>query len=833
MSYYEESLKPRSEKITLVTIESVQRLKLFTADGDDWTRLVDYFVVSVKDDGVLINEWEFTPTTKTLKLLGGDDPKERNISVTYRHFFSSAPVNLPYDLINGEVVEWEGRVSTIGSIGQQLDNENTGTVLESSSSVDLINSDGYFAPIFDTHIWENQNIKFYSWFPSIPIEEKIQLFEGLIESKVYADTKISFKVKDFVFKLKNQVNLGYFTEDDGVILPSLLNTPKRRIYGQVDNIQAVSLDAILDGYLITGTIAGTLDGTTLTGTATLFLDEVSPGDELFVVVNEITYKIGVESVDSNTQITTSEELEVSFADKAVSNKPALPWRKKNRFWHVAGHKLRAPSVEILIPQSSNTFLVDSTDDFFAGDEILINGFQSNVRRISGNKIITTTNIVPTPAAGDMINKRPIKKVFIGTNALVYERDYLESNVTESIITFEEMAEFNLAAQRRTGVDLVFTNGSRILTTADTVDLRTIVESRDWIRSANVARDEWYEILSVDQQTITLRTAVIVSGGPYTEEAYYKNLEVIDESSLITVNCLGMEVDNVWMKTPSDAVRHLVLNDAGFSVVNEAKFAKAKVDCGYIVSMAIPKSLGQKAPLIRDVITDINNSVFGSLYGDSSQNISYSILNSTKPELINIVRDDDILSYTVETTQKIANKVILSYRPYVDIFSGEDTFRSCTYSSKFVDDFIGIQNTIERTIYIYAEEDAITMAQRIALFNSLSATSIKLKAKMNFAQYTVNDKIYLDLENLFARYGGLDQRKIGMISGVKRDGYGSELTVTDLGNIYNRIPSIAPDETPEYSSSSADDKIRWGYILDNDTLTPDPNSEEGLGNFIIG
>lgn len=834
MSYLNESQKTRSEKITLVTIESVERVKLFTANASDWVRSTDYFVVGVKDDGVEIDEWEFTPTTKTLKIIGGANPKTRKLSLTYRHFYSNAPVILPYDLSSGDAISWDSRVLTIGSVGQQLDNENTGIVLESSSSVDLENTDGFFDSFFDAHIWENQAIRFYSWFPNIPITQKTQLFEGVIEAKSFSDKKITFRVKDFVFKLKNQVALGFFSDSDGVILPSLLNTPKRRIYGQADGVKCASVDAVLDGFSI-GNISGTMATTTITGSGTSFLATVSPGDEIFVTLGDVSYKFGVESVDSNTSITTSSPLSVSIPGSTPATcKPARAYRAYNRDWMIVGHKLRSPSREILIVQSSDTFLMDDVSELYAGDEILVNGVSSVVRRVSGNKLITATSIVPTPSMGDFVTKRPIKKAYLGTKEIVYDRDFLEDNTTgRCLLSLDPLAEFNIAEQRIVGVNLTFTNGSRVITTSSTIDLRTLVSTRDWIRSANVARDTWYEILSVSEQEIVVRSNVIVSGGPYTESAYYKNVEVVDENSLVLVDCLGMETSGQWMRTASDAVRHLVLNDALFPAVNEATFAKAKSVCPYILSVVIPKSLGQKAPLIRDVITDINNSVFGSLYGDSSQNISFSILNSTKPEASEVIRDDDILSFSIETTQKIANNVIVNYRPSIDRFSGNESFKSVSHTSKFVDDLIGIKNTIEKTIYLYEDAKAIIMAQRIALFNSLCSSTVKIKAKLNLAQKAVNDKVYLSLDRLYSRYGGLDQRKLGTITGVKKDGFNTEISVTDLGNIYNRVPSIAPSATLDYTSSTADDKIKWGYILDSDTESPDVSSEEGLGNYIIG
>lgn len=147
--------------------------------------------------------------------------------------------------------------------------------------------------------------------------------------------------------------------------------------------------------------------------------------------------------------------------------------------------------------------------------------------------------------------------------------------------------------------------------------------------------------------------------------------------------------------------------------------------------------------------------------------------------------------------------------------------------------IGIKSVHERTLYIYEDDKALIIAQRLALFNSLSTSTVKLKAKLNLSRVVVNDKLYLELNRLYSRFGGLDQRKLGTVTSVKLDGLNSEIGLTDLGNIYNRVPSIAPDSTLEYLSANGDDKLRWAFILDNDTLTPNPDSEEGLGNFIIG
>lgn len=846
MSYLIESNKLRSEKIILITCESVQRLKLFNVDGSNYSRTVSHFISKVKVGSTLLtqltstalslNSFYFDAKNMKLYVKVGGDPKGYDLSVTYKHFLSSAPIILPNDLLNGEDVEWLPLVQSIGSIGQQLDEESTGTILESSSSVKLINRDGYFDNIFDRLIWENQEIKFYSWFPNLPISEKVQTFEGVIESKDFSEDSITFKVKDFVYRLRNKLDLGLYSELDGSILPSLIGKNKRRIYGQVDNVKTVSLDATLGGYQLTGTLSGTTAALIITGSGTLFLDEVSPTDELFITVSNIVYKFGIESIDSDTQITLSKELEISFSGISGTLKPKLPWRKKNREWLIAGHKLRSPSATITTINNASSFSVGSILDFFDGDEVEINGVPSSIRRISGDNFIMATNIIPLPAVGDFITKRPIKKVFLGSDELVYLRDYTFTNTTESKIMLDELAEFNIAEPHSSNILFTFSHLSNTVTTTYNTDVKTIIQPRDWIRSADITEPEWYEVLDIVQDTstrqlITLRTPFTGTNG--NKDILYKNPKVVDENSLVTVSCLGMESGGKWIKSASDAVRHLMLNDAGFSTVNETSFTKAKATCDYILSMVIPESIEGESPMIREVVNKINDSVFGSLYGNNSQSISYSILNSTKPEITTIIRDDDIISFSINCNQTIINKAKINYSPYVDVYSGESALKSITYTSTFVDKYIGIENTKEKTIYLYEDSKALIVAQRICFYNSLSRSIVNLKTKMNFSTTGINDKIYLSLDRLYTRYTGTQRERISIVTGVKNDGYGCEITLTDLGNIYNRIPSIAPTSSSVYTSATSEDKIRWGYILSNSTETPNENDESAIGSGLIG
>jgi hypothetical protein len=829
MNYNEASQLVASEKITLVTIESVERVKLFSPSGSDWTRTSEFFVVGVKDSGVSITSWFFDPLTKLLTITGGADPKTRNISLTYRHFFSTTPLNMANDLSTGSAVEWFPYITQIGSVGQSLDEESTGVVLETTSSVTLINQ-GFFDDIFDTLIFENQLVKIYSWFSNTSIEEHTKLFEGIVESKDYSPSTVSFKVKDFIYKLKTTLNLGLFS---GNILPSIVGTPRRRIYGKADNVKGVSLDATLSGYDLTGTLAFSAGTKTITGTSTLFLTEASIGDEIVIELNGTVENYGIDAISSNTSMTISKELPGTATSISAKIKPQVPYRFKNRTWEIAGHKLRAPSMEIISVSGGNAFVVDSAADVFVGDSVLINGYSTTIRRISGSTIITNASIPIMPSPGDLILKQAIDKVLFKSKELFLGRDFTISNdSTGARVVLDELAEFNISNEKPVKTNIDFTNGSNTITTVNAVDFRSILKPRDWIRSGELNEPEYYEILDVTEGEIILREP-FTGGTNGTTGAIYKNVEYVDENSLITVNCMGGEFEGNWLKTPSDCVRHMILNDAGFPSVNESKFAKAKSDCDYIVSMILPESTESNSPTIRDTITKINESIFGSLYGDSSQSISFSVLNAEKPETSNILTDTDIINFSVQTNQKILNKIKVNYRPYVDVYSEESTFKTLVQTSDFVDKYIGIENEIEKTIYLYEEDKALIIAQRLLLFNSLSNSSVKIKSKLNLAKTVVNDKIYLSLDRLYKRFSGRDKRKIAIVTSVKIDGYNTELTLVDLGNIFNRVPSIAPNSTNNFNVGAGDEILKYGFILSNTTETPDESSEIGLGSNIIG
>ena len=269
MSTYQEfSQRPVSEKVTLAHIEPSARLLLWNDEGHHiYSKRVNHFVISVR---VGITElmpqthatldpgyWYFDPQNSKVYLRMPDDsnPQSSYLSAIYRLFFSDAPYTISYDLSDeGVVVDYEPLIASGGRFSAAVSStDQLGIALESSGSLSLHNTSGYFDGIFDKLFFEQKRVRIYSWSPEINFSEAKLLFDGEITGKSFDDKKVRFNLKDFIHKLRQTVNLGVFSREDGTITDSVIGKPKRALYGKVEGVRAQSVDMVVDGYLLPGT----------------------------------------------------------------------------------------------------------------------------------------------------------------------------------------------------------------------------------------------------------------------------------------------------------------------------------------------------------------------------------------------------------------------------------------------------------------------------------------------------------------------------------------------------------------------------------------------------
>jgi len=847
-NYNDFASKTRSSKLVLCHVEPVQRVSVFTnTAGNIYKKAVNHVVISVTEDGtnlteassasVTTGEWYYDNLTGELYINCADDldPKTHTIKLTYRLFFSNRSIDLPYDLASGFEVHYDGRVLSNSPIRKELDEEQIGVVLETATTIKLENTDGYFDDLYDVLIFENKDIKIYSWSEIIPLSENQKLFDGQIQNKTFSETSIGFSCKDFTYKLREPVSHENFDVSDGTIPEQYLYTPKRRLFGQLKQLQCVPIDSTLSGFPLTGTMTVVESSKTIvTGVGTSFLSEASPKDELIYTRNNIEYRGAIATVDSDTQITMDDDYPISFENSSAVINPKVPYRKKNRRWHIAGHKLRAPSATIDATEQANRFSVDDASEFFAGDLVTVNDEAAVIRRVSGNNIVLRTNLqAGEPSVSELLEKNPVSKVYAnGREAIIY-RDYeIENNTNDAVLVFGDDFEFNIAPINSLTTSLTFTNGSRTINVSSG-DPRGEISVRDWIQSGNISHQTWYEVLRVTENQVFIRTAYIGSTGTSTGKV--RNVNVVDDDTIVTVDCVGQDRSNKWIKTASDAVLDLIENDSSLSNIDTASFSQAAIDSSAVLSYVTPKKIGGKASTVRNVITDINKSVFGSLVLDNSFNLSYKVLTSEKPITLSEINDDDLASRSVISTtrNKIIRKVNASYSFFTDRFTGEDAFELYEYTNEFVDDFIGVTEELDVDIYLFNESDAETIAQRYALYNSLSQSIITVSGKLNLANFTLNDVVWIGLDRIYKRFGNQDRRKVGIINKITNDGTNVTLRINDLGNSINRISNISANDSSDFTTSTSGDRILYNYIVDNETLTPDASSDNEMYTNQIG
>jgi len=844
-TYDEFAAKTTSEKAILCHIEPAERLLIWTLDsGAIYTRSTDFFVIDVKVGTVSLTEassaalnageWYYNLETGVCYIRMSDDsnPSGNNVVGYYRQFFSNIPMSLPYDLGSGAEVPYLPYVKSNSVMAKALDEEQTGIALESVTKIILENTDGFFDDTYDTLFYENKNMALYSWSPSIPITETRTLFIGTIQDKSFSPVQISFNCKDFVFKLREKLTLPLYSLGDGTIPESTIGTPKRRIYGKCDGVECVPLDNVLDGYDLTGTLIGGNNSDHVEGVGTFFLSELSPNDTLTIVLAKETLSLSIESIESNTELTLTEEVETDFLLKSATVKPRIPWSGMNRRWSIAGHKLREPTTTVASATQPNRMILTDGSDIFENDILSIDGTSVSVKRIEGNNLTLNQNLASTPSGGEAVVKNPVSRAFLGTDEGFITSEWTLSNTTEAIISFSGLAEFNLAPKRILQGSNTFTNGSRTVT-ASGVNFTDYLKSRDFIQSDDITHTNWYEILAVEETEITLRDAY--TGGTTTGGTFMKNPVFLDDDSLITVDCIGYENgSSQWVKTASDCVLHLLENDSVITNINSQSFTDADNDAPYIMSMLIPERVGDDIPTIKDVISDINQTVFGSLVTNTEFEAVYNILTAEKPEDLEVIKQHDIIGEpTVKSRNEIVRKVNLKYRPFVDRFTGKSSFQTYEYTNDFVDDYIGSRQEKDLTVFLYSVLDAVVMAQRVALYRSLSQSIVSVKAKLNLSDKNLNDKLSISLDRIYKRFSGRDRKKIGIINKITTDGTNSTVEFNDLSNIFNRVMSIAPDAALDFTSALDTEKILNAYVCDDSLEVPDTSSDAELGSNIIG
>lgn len=830
MTSFEQFIEnPVSHKVVLAWIEPSYRLQGWSAYSVDVYKISPPdFVVKLSQEGNALTkvagipaaegEWSYVEQEGIVYLwpLSSSDPNIDRIRADFRLFFSSGPFILPSDLSIGPDVEYLPLLDSTSQFGYEFDSEQLGIMLEGQGQISLQNNHGFFDDIWEKYFWENKPCYIHSWSPEINPDQAKIIYKGFIKGKSFSSQSVSFSLTDFISKLKDPVPLTTFSLADGIISDSEVGTFKRRIYGRVDGLRTLSLDQTLDGFTLTGTIIGNADSKIITGTGTSFLSELSPEDE-FLSAGDERYKI--ETIISDTQATVSRKISPAISGSVIV-KPEVAYRRKNRRWHIAGHPLKKLRAVITSIVSRNRFVVDSILGMYAGDVLVLNGTQVTIRRISGNTIILRSNVPSTPLIGDYFYRYPVQSVNVGTRDFVLFRDYELSNNPEAVLELDELAEFNATEGFPFSGTATFTNGSRTITgtsTAFDVDFKP----RDWINKDGDLT--WYEVLAVLSATeMTIRTNY--SGATGSGIGLKKNVSYLNEKSILTVNCYGKSDDNTedgaWIQTTPDIVKDLLNDQALLGQIDVASFELANIHAPELASFKLPLEFGSSSPITTiETINQMTITSLGALFSNQDFNIAYSIVNTQKPPELLELGDADIIDFdVVNNATEISREIIGRYRHRdADRYTGKEATLTKSRVNPIVDQFMDTKKTRTIDFYLYNEDEVNILVRRYGLLYETGSTRVVVRTKLNLSRKNIGDKIYLNLDRLYKRFGSDgSRRKISMVTGVKKDGMNCMVTLDDFGNIFTKVATFASEGSSTFAVATDNEKVRNGYFTFDDT-----------------
>ncbi len=958
-TYQAHKAKTTSEKIVLAWLEPSQRLFTWAGPtGSVYTRVTSYYVVGVRQDATELTatsslagvngagKWYFDQATMTLSVwaTGSVDPAGVWMDVTYRLFFSNAPIDLPADLVSGLDVPYDGRLQKTSKFKSKFDTDQKGIALEGTGSVTLHNNDGYFAGIYDRLTWENKACKIFSYARGLPLTEKVVLFNGVVTNKDFDDSRVTFQVKDFIYKLRTALDLPVYTSDDGTLPESLTGKPKRRLYGRVDGLLCDPLSNMRTSYELQTVSGDARTGTPITlelvsgfnsvnaSDATVQYD-LCAGDTLIVNGNTLkvkslarvdigldtirnvtfsrtsafvarlaftgidtslvsvghhislstlsnastdtkskiiglfqistvnaayleftvpvsmaslsdTFKTGVGEIavtrDTNTNGFTLQQVSpISVIGRPATVTPTVPYRRFNRTYAAAHHALSTRSTTIVAPLTAVKFSVADVDGIYEGDTIRING--DTLSTITGlnrdAKQITVADVVlPLPTLGTSVERLGIQSVaYKGTEFTQFDDftpDY-DADIGSRLV-FEPLAEFNVAPIEQLTSRVTWFNNSKQVLGANGV-FRSL-KVRDWICSQTDS--VWYEISEkFSDNLVILNTPYTGTSGDNLTSV--KQPIYIQDTSAIIADVYGRTVDDTeagsLIITGPGIVRDLMYDAGVAGLVDDDVFDDAEIEAPYRMSLALPRTKGDDAPKILDVINLVNESVSGSLYSDLDGSILYRTLDARRSlEDATVLTDADVIDYSVDTdSSNIYRKVLVRFgNKDADTVAEKETYSVAQSESDFVLNS-GIDGQVETvSTCLYIRTDAEMLSQRIKTVHELATSKVSFTVKLLMAEALLNDLVTISLDRIYGRMGtsGADFSKTGLVSSLEKDGLSCKVLIDDLGNMFNRLAVITDNDAPDYADATEIERRFSGYITDNDGLV---DGEDTFNSNLIG
>lgn len=830
MNYNDFQNLTSSEKLTLAVLGASKRLMGWVLHSGSVYKITNFpfsVITSIQDRGNAYTEvssvgaivsatYYFDRTDKTLYLEtpGAENPNSHFIVVGLNIYLANVPIALANDLSTGYDVFWEPLIKSTSSFGVSIDTiAQTSEAIEGSGTITLNNDFDFWPTYFDKLTFENQPISIYSYHRSLDPSEAQIIFKGTVEKKAYTSTEVSFSLVDQFAQMRAPIPLAFIGDLGARTGTDLDLAYQRMILGRVSGHVPTNLDQVLDGYPLTGTVSIAVGDLIVTGSSTLFLSQLSPNDQL--VLNGVTHSIA--SIASNTSLTLSDVYagDSNIVALSATVVPDQPKRTMNRIHLVAGHALREPTTVTTTGSSIELLFVASTRDIYAGDTIYIGTLGSGAiaivdEVIGSNYIRLATSLAVAPLAGVAITRPAVQNVRIADLKLQYYRDYT-FNASTATLTLTSTAESNASPIYQTAHNVTF-NGTTAVTGSG---FQAIIKPGYML--GMVGHAEFFEVMSVDSDTaLTLRTAASFSA---TAAARYQSFIFDPSTMVISLDAFGRTDDGttsgVFLKT-APALTYQLLVDAGLSGETDAASFTDAAECAYQeVGLVLPDTFdGTTIPIYRDVMNQLNTSVFGAIVQNSDFKFKYELLEPNKPFGARRFSESDIIQFQLTATIENAVKTtIVIYATkeynYLTLDTSVSTQQSTSDNAQYL-----LNTDVSRTFTscLINETDANILAARWSFLLEDSNGRLSFTTKLQGQSLEIGDIIEVEHRKFYERHGTGLKRKIVLVESVTRNGLDVMVSATDLSGSLNSVAMIN-DFTDDWVSASDDEHQYGGYITD--------------------
>lgn len=341
----------------------------------------------------------------------------------------------------------------------------------------------------------------------------------------------------------------------------------------------------------------------------------------------------------------------------------------------------------------------------------------------------------------------------------------------------------------------------------------------------------YSISEIFDTSFRIRTNFSETTRSY--KTYIYNIGYVNNDSNLFVDVLGKaNASGDQLINASDVIKDLLIEAGLGDRLNLDSFERSKVNLPYDISLKLPLDISEEAPIMKDAVDLINQSILGSvvLIGvDGGIEIAFNALDVERisQDLMEIT-DEDILSWSVKSTGDSYRDIIAHY-DFTDIV--DQKYIEYLYESDFTK-YTDSKNTMEVDFYLHDQTDAEECAQRRLYFNNNSRADVAIKGKLSLAKFNMGDKVVLNLHGLYKRLGNESSTKVmGNVSSVSTTGTTVDLIITTQGNnLYSKNAVISDDSASDFADATETEKLYASYFVGDDDTILDRNDLQGCNSF---